>query len=62
MSAPGDAAPDETLHVRITAALYDRMCAIALRINKPVSTVARLMIERDVARLEARMRRALADP
>jgi hypothetical protein len=43
----------EMLHVRVDALLYDRVCRIALRINLPATVVARMMIERDTARLEA---------
>jgi hypothetical protein len=56
---PAGSVADETVHVRVSSALYDRICKIALRIDKPISTVARLMIEHDVARLEARLARAL---
>jgi predicted transcriptional regulator len=52
---PDGTVADETLHVRVNPVLYDRVCKIALRINKPVSTVARQMIERDLARVEAWM-------
>jgi predicted DNA-binding protein len=51
---PPKATPDETLHVRVEVELYDRICALALRVGKPVTVVARLLIERDLARMERR--------
>jgi hypothetical protein len=49
---PRKAEPDEVLHVRVSVELYDRICRLALRVDKPVTVAARMMLERDIARLE----------
>jgi hypothetical protein len=45
----------ETLHVRVSADLYDRIARLALRVDKPVTVAARIMLERDITRMEALM-------
>lgn len=49
---PASLAPREKLNVWVDSELFDRICAIALRVDKPVTVVARMMLERDLARLE----------
>lgn len=46
-------APDETLHIRISPELFDRITRLALRVDKPVTVAARMMLERDLKRMEA---------
>lgn len=45
--------PSETLHIRVHSDIYDRVCRIALRTNKPVTVIARMLIERGTTRTEA---------
>jgi hypothetical protein len=49
---PAKLVPDEVLHVRVSVELYDRICRLALKVDKPVTVAARMMLERDLARLE----------
>lgn len=52
---PCKAVQGETLHVRVSADLYDRIARLALRVDKPVTVAARIMLERDITRMEALM-------
>jgi hypothetical protein len=45
--------PREKLNLWVPPSIYDRICAIALRVDKPVTVVARMMLERDLARQES---------
>jgi predicted DNA-binding protein len=44
---------DEVLHIRVSVDLFDRICRLAMRVDRPVSVAARMMIERDIKRMEA---------
>jgi hypothetical protein len=50
---PAKLVPDEVLHVRVSVDIYDRICRLALRVDKPVTVAARMMLERDLKRMEA---------
>jgi hypothetical protein len=49
---PRSAEPAETLHVRVSVDVYDRICRLALKADKPVSVAARIMLERELQRAE----------
>jgi predicted DNA-binding protein len=52
---PPNPEPNEVLHIRVTVATYDRLCKLAFKAGKPVSVAARIMLERDLKRMEALM-------
>lgn len=52
---PSNPEPMEVLHVRVTIATIDRLCKLAMRADKPASVVARLLLERELSRMEALM-------
>jgi hypothetical protein len=47
--------PSEKLHLTVSVDVYDRVCRLALKVDKPVTVAARMMLERDLARMEALM-------
>lgn len=49
---PCKAVQGETLHVRVSADLYDRIARLALRVDKPVTVAARIMLEQQTSRME----------
>jgi hypothetical protein len=49
---PAKEVPDETLHVRVSADLYDRIARLAVRADKPVTVAARIMLEQQTSRME----------
>jgi hypothetical protein len=59
---PAKAVPDETLHVRVSADLYDRIARLALRADKPVTVAARTMLEQQTTRMESMIERTGEQP
>jgi hypothetical protein len=50
---PANPETREKLNLWVDADVYDRICRLALRVDKPVTVVARMMLERDLQRTEA---------
>jgi hypothetical protein len=53
---PARVTPYETLHLRVSVELYDRIDKLARRVDKPLSVAARMMLERELKRVEALIR------
>jgi hypothetical protein len=49
---PARVTPYETLHLRVSVELYDRIDKLARRVDKPLSVAARMMLEREIKRVE----------
>jgi predicted DNA-binding protein len=47
--------PYETLHIRVSVELFDRVARLALRADKPVTVAARTLLEQQVSRMESVM-------